>query len=314
MKVFLFGGTGFIGSRVVASLVRGGHTVSALARGQEKADFLRKLGATPHIGDLEQPQTIPEAIKGAEVIINAASPPFLGRFTMKRMAQEKQRFLIQMTTMLEAVVRVNQAPVIYTEGTMFRGDSGDGWLDETSPYKFDKGYGRVGEPRARYIQSMDEQYRLPLIKIMITGAYGNGSWFKQSVYDYMKKGWFRIFGDGKNVWSFVHVNDVAEAYRLAVEKLPIGQSFVLADDEPCTFLDFANLVAREMGKLPVKFFPKWVGGILAGGVTLEALTMNQKARNTKAKKELGWKLKYPTYKEGIPAVIRELEGQTSSSK
>lgn len=74
MKVFVFGGIGFIDSRVVASLVRSGHTVSALARSQEKTDFLRKLGASPHFGDLEQPQTIREAIKGSEVIVNAAFP------------------------------------------------------------------------------------------------------------------------------------------------------------------------------------------------------------------------------------------------
>ena len=74
MKVFVFGGTGFIGSRIVASLVRSGHTVSALARSQGKTDFLRKLGASPHFGDLEQLQTIRGAIKGSEVIVSAAFP------------------------------------------------------------------------------------------------------------------------------------------------------------------------------------------------------------------------------------------------
>lgn len=314
MKVFVFGGTGFIGSRVVASLVRSGHTVSALARSQGKADFLSKLGASPRLGDLEQPQTIPDAIKGCEVIVDAAFPPFTGRSTMRRVRRDREVALIQMKNLLEAVVRVKQVPLILTEGTMFLGDSEDGWLDEASPYKLNKGYGRLGELTIPYIQRMKEQYHLPLIKIMITGAYGPGSWFKESVYGYMKKGWFRVFGDGKTVWSLVHVNDVAEAYRLAVEKLPIGQSFIVADDEPCMMVDFANLVAREMGKPPVKFVPKWVGGILAGSVTLEAMTMNQRVRNTKAKKELGWKPKYPTYKEGVPAVIRELEGRTSSSR
>ena len=309
MNVFVFGGTGFIGSRVVTSLVRSGHTVSALARSQEKAGFLRKLGASPRLGDLAQPQTIPDAIKGAEVIVQAAFPPFLGRSTTRRVRRDGEVGLIQMKNLLEAVVQVNKVPVILTEGTMLRGDSGDGWLDETSPYRFDKGHGRLGEPSIPYVLKMERQHNLPLVRIMITGAYGPGSWFKESVYDYVKKGWFRIFGDGKNIWSLVHVDDVAEAYRLAVEKLPIGQSFVVADDEPCTMLDFANLVAREMGKPPVKFFPKWVGGIMLGNVLLEALTMNQRARNTKAKKELGWKPKYPTYKEGIPAVIRELEGR-----
>ncbi|MEW6142104.1 MAG: NAD-dependent epimerase/dehydratase family protein [Chloroflexota bacterium] len=308
MKVFVLGGTGFIGSRVVRTLVQSGHHVTALARRPEKAAFLEGLGAVAKYGDLEQPQTIPEAIKGCEVIVNAACPSFLGRFTMKRVRRDRERALIQAKNLLEAVVQFNKVPVIFTEGTMLRGDSGDGWLDEKSPYRLDKAYGRLAELRVPYVQKMEQQHRLPLITVMITGAYGPGSWFKQSVYDYMKRGWFRIFGDGRNVWSLVHVDDVAEAYRLIVEKLPVGQSFVVADDEPCTMLELANFVVRQIRKPPVKHFPRWLGGIMLGSVLLEALTMNQRSRNTKAKKELGWKLKYPTYREGIPAVIKELEG------
>ena len=189
-------------------------------------------------------------------------------------------------------------------------------MDETSPYRLDKGWGRTLDLEVPYVQKMAQQHHLPLIKIMIPGAYGPGGWFKESFYDNMKKGWFRIFGDGKNVWTLVHVDDVAEAYRLAAEKLPVGQSFVVADDDPCSMVDLANFVARQMGKPPVKFFPfpKWVGRIMLGSVLLEALTMTQRVRNTKAKRELGWKPKYPTYKEGLPAVIRELEGRTSSSR
>src|SRR4030067_2712168 len=100
MKVFVFGGTGFIGSRVAASLVRSGHSVSALARSQEKADFIRKLGASPHIGDLEEPETIPGAIKGTDVIVHAAFPSFLGRFNMKRMRQDREIALIQMKNLV----------------------------------------------------------------------------------------------------------------------------------------------------------------------------------------------------------------------
>lgn len=309
MKVFVLGGTGFIGSRVVKSLVQGGHNVTALARGPEKAAFLETLGAVTKYGDLEQPQTIREAIKGCEVIVNAAFVPFLGRSTSKRVQRDRERGLNQMKNLLEAVNQTNKVPVVLTEGTMALGDSGNGWLDETSIYRFDKGHGRLLALATPYSQRMEKQEHLSLIRVIITGAYGPGSWFKESVYDLMNKGWFRVFGDGRNVWSLVHVDDVAYAYRLAVEKLPIGQSFVIADDEPCTMLDFANFVARQIGKPPVKCFPKWVGSIVLGSVLLEALTMNQKARNTKAKRELGWKLKYPTYREGIPAVIQELKGR-----
>ena len=116
-----------------------------------------------------------------------------------------------------------------------------------------------------------------------------------------------VVGDGLNVWSFVHVDDVVEAYRLVVEKLPIGQTFTLADDEPCTYVDFANVIADQLDKPHVKHMPKWIASVLLGSVLCEAMTMNQKVKNIKVKTQLGWKLKYPSYRVGIPAAIAEIE-------
>jgi len=148
---------------------------------------------------------------------------------------------------------------------------------------------------------------MAIITMSLGGTYGPGTWFKESVYAYIKKGRGMIVGRGENVWSFVHVDDIAEAYRLAVKKLPIGQTFTLADDVPCTYVDFANFVADQMKKPRVKHMPVWLANPLLGSVLCEAMTMNQKIKNVKAKTELGWKLMYPSYKEGIPATLAEIE-------
>lgn len=312
MKVFVFGGTGFVGSRIVKCLVQNKHTVSTLARSQEKAETLKRMGTIPHLGDLNKRETIRDAIRGSDVIVNAACSPFLGRMTMRRARRDSQEMFTQMKNLLDAVSEIGKVPVILTEGTMAYGDSQNNWLDESSSYTFDKGYGRLLQLNMSYAQKMAEEKQLSLITMSLPGVYGSGTWFKESVYDYIKKGMGMVVGDGQNVWSFVHVDDVAEAYRLAVEKLPIGHKFTLADDEPCRYVDFANFVADQLGKPHVKHMPKWAASVMLGSVLCEALTMNQKVKNIKAKTQLDWKLNYPSYQVGIPATIAEIE--TSSSQ
>lgn len=306
MKILVLGGTGFIGSRIVKDLVVHGHTVFALTRDRDKADTLQRLGAEPRLGDLEQRQTLREAMEGVEVVVNLAFPNFLGRMTMRRMRRDAKAGLVQMQNLLETVSDVGPLPVVLTEGSMAFGDSGTGWLEESSKYTFDRGHGRLLRLSVPYARRMASERKLPIVTVSISGAYGPGSWFKESLYAYIEKGRGMVVGDGQNIWSFVHVDDVVGAYRLVVEKLPVGRTFTLADDEPVKYVDFANFLADQLGKPHVKHMPRWVAKVLMGSVLSEALTMNQRVRSTRARTELGWRPRYATYREGIPAVVEEI--------
>jgi len=306
MKVFVFGGTGFIGSRVVKSLVSAGHEVSAPARTPETSAYLKQLGGSAKAGDLDRPETLREAVVGSDVIVNLATPSFLGRIGERRLRDLSHQKLQQTKNLMEAVAEAGDIPIILSEGILVFGDSGPEWVDETAPYD-PRGFARIGSPATEFAIKAVEEKNLRLIRMLPGGVYGAGSWFKESVYRLVKRGWFRVFGDGQNVLSYVHVDDVAEAYRLAAERLPVGEAIALIDDEPTKTMDFANFVAEQVGRPPVKSLPKWVGAIAAGGVVAEALTINCKVRNRKAKELLGWRPKYPTYREGIPAAIAEIE-------
>jgi len=308
VKVLVLGGTGFVGSRVVKSLIHHGHNVVALTRDRDRAETLRRMGALPHLGDLERWETLRQAMQGAEVVVNLAFPNFLGRMTMRRMRRDAGKGLVQMRNLLEALAEVGRVPVVLTEGSMALGDSGTGWLDETSAYTFDRGHGRLLHLSVPYAQRMAIERQLPIVTVSISGVYGPGSWFKESLYTYIEKGAGIVVGDGQNIWSFVHVDDVAEAYRLVVEQLPIGRTFTLADDEPVTYNDFANHLADLLGKPHVKHMPRWVARLLMGSVLCEALTMNQRVSSTRARTELGWQPQYDTYRAGIPAVVEAIRG------
>jgi len=306
VKLLVLGGSGFIGSRVVQRLIQHGHSVLALARDRDKAETLRRMGAHPRLGDLERRETLRDAMEGAEVVVNLAFPTFLGRMTMYRMRRDARMGLVQMQNLLEAVTDVGPVPVVLTEGSMAFGDSGTGWLDETSMYRFDRGHGRLLRLSVPYAQQMATERQLPIVTVSISGAYGPGSWFKESLYSYIAKGRGMVVGEGRNVWSFVHVDDVVDAYRLVVEQLPIGRTFALADSEPVTYIDFANFIADQLGKRHVKHMSPWVARLLMGSVLCEALTMNQRVSSTRARTELGWLPRYDTYRVGIPAVIEAI--------
>jgi 2-alkyl-3-oxoalkanoate reductase len=306
VNVLVLGGTGFIGRRVAGSLVEHGHSVSVLTRDPGKADALKRIGARPILGDLGSRDSLYGAIRGSEIVVNVAFPNFLGRMTMRRMRRDAQEGLNQMRNLLETISQMRDIPVILTEGTMAYGDSGGGWLDEKSAYTFDSGHGRLLALSVPYARRLASERELPIATISIAGAYGPGSWFRESLHAYIARGWGMVIGEGENIWSFVHVDDVAEAYRLAVEKLPIGRTFTLADDEPVRYADFANAVADHMGKPRVRHMPRWTADLLLGNVLTEALTLNQRVRNSTAKTELGWQLRYPTYREGIPASVSEI--------
>ena len=306
LKVSIFGGAGFIGSRVAKCLLNHGHQVVALVRSQQKGANLAQLGAVIKIGDLNNGDHIKETIRGTNIVINLAVPSYKGRVGYGRVRDISRDFVTYVKNILDEAKQADNIPVILSEGTFIWGDSGDGWHDETSEFK-PLGMGRIGELSTPFVQKLIEEKKAPIIRIIAAATYGATGWFEYAVYDLIKKGWYRTFGDGQNVMSFVYIDDVADAYRLAVEKQPIGESFAIVDDHPVKFKEFANCAARAMGKPPVKSMPKWLGNIIVGKVWVEELTMNHRVRNSKAKEKLGWFPAHVSYEQGIPEAIAEIE-------
>lgn len=306
MKVCVFGGAGFIGSRVVKRLLQTGHQLVVTLRHPERGAELAKLGASIMPGDLSSRDDIRKAISGTDVIINLAVPSYKGRVGYGRVQTIARQFMTYVGAIIEESRHAGGIPVIISEGTFIWGDSGNGWHDESSAFR-PLGMGRIGQLSTPYVRELMDEKKAPIIRIIAAATYGADGWFEYAMYDLMKKGWYRTFGHGQNVMSFVYIDDVAEAYRLAVEKLPVGESFAIVDDHPVKMKDFANRLARTMGKPPVKSLPKWTGNLMAGKVWVEELTMNHRVRNTRARENLGWRPKYASYEQGIPEAVKQIE-------
>ncbi len=126
----------------------------------------------------------------------------------------------------------------------------------------------------------------------------------------MTSGRFGIFGKGDNYIPRIHVEDCANAFVLAIEALPIGESFILADDTPCTMREFNEFMAECSDMPKPRTIPRFIARLALGKTLLETMEMNCIVTNEKAKRMLGWVLKYPSYREGLVDTIRELEGRT----
>jgi nucleoside-diphosphate-sugar epimerase len=112
------------------------------------------------------------------------------------------------------------------------------------------------------------------------------------------KGRFPIVGSGGGVWSFIHVDDAAEATALAVERAEPG-IYNIADDEPARVAEWLPVLARAIGAKPPRRIPGWLARIVAGDLALVMMTTVRGASNQKAKSAFDWRLRYPTWRVGF---------------
>lgn len=110
-----------------------------------------------------------------------------------------------------------------------------------------------------------------------------------------------IIGGGQGLWSFIHIDDAAMATKLAIESDVTG-IFNIVDDEPAKAADWLPDLARLLGAKPPMRVPAWLVRPLVGPYIVNAMTANRGSSNAKAKRELGWRPAYPSWREGFRAL------------
>jgi nucleoside-diphosphate-sugar epimerase len=109
---------------------------------------------------------------------------------------------------------------------------------------------------------------------------------------------FPLVGDGAGVWSFIHLEDAAAATVLALEH--DGPAvYNVVDDEPSPTAEWLPELARIVGAKPPRHFPVWLARLFAGEAPVVMATESRGASNAKAKRELGWTLRYPSWRQGF---------------
>jgi nucleoside-diphosphate-sugar epimerase len=307
MKVFVIGGTGFLGTYLLPKLLKEKHEVTVLTRHKATTHILQAHGFQTVIGDLLQPDFFISSLTPHDVVISIAMPDIKPHKISNSEFKVLQNHTTKYFSTSIAVAESFNCPLVLTLGTSFRTRPGQ-VADENWPIeRF--GMTRVGELVDPLIALVERQGSPQLIQLLPGEIYGPGGLFKNLMYEWMKKGKYRVIGSGDNHIPRVHVEDCAEAYIQVLKKMPVGEKFIIADDGPCTVRDFADYMAALMNVPRPKSLPGFIAKMAIGKLLYETVTMNCVVSNSKAKQQLDWTLRYPSFREGLPATIDEIENE-----
>src|SRR5262249_49662039 len=127
------------------------------------------------------------------------------------------------------------------------------------------------------------------------GFYGAAN---DEMIEPVRKRMFPIVGNGDGVSSFIHLDDAAAATVLALENGGVGINNIV-DDDPAPVRVWLPVLAQVLGAKPPRHFPIWLARLFAGDALVMMQTESRGASNAKAKRELGWSLRYPTWRQGF---------------
>lgn len=310
MRVFVAGATGALGRRLVPMLVASGHEVIGMTRTHAKRDLVRSLGARPVVADALDPEAVGRVISETEpeVIVHqlTALPGSLDPRRFDRDFALTNRLRTEGTDHLLSAGRaigirrfIAQSyagwPFARTGGAV-KGE--DDPLDSDPPKPLRRTLGAI-----RHLEDAVTGAGWTEGVVLRYGAfYGPGTSFALEPagahVELIRKRAFPIIGRGAGVWSFVHVDDAAAATRAAVEHARRG-IYNIVDDEPAPVSRWLPALAEAAGARPPLRVPSWLGRIVAGEVATIMMTEVRGASNEKARRELGWRPRYPSWRQGF---------------
>jgi 2-alkyl-3-oxoalkanoate reductase len=306
MKVFVAGASGAIGRPLVPKLVAAGHEVTGMTRRPERAEQIRAAGAEAVICDAFDAEGLREAVAGAEPevvvhLLTALPPTFKPRSDLG----PTNRVRVEGTRNLVAAARDAGARRLVAESVaFFYAPEGDLVKDETAPL-YARPPGAFGDA-AVALADLEGQVLgaqdLEGVILRYGWLYGPGTYYASdgSLAKDTRKRRSPIVGQGTGVFSFVHVDDAAGATVAAVERGDPGV-YNVVDDEPAPLHEWAPVYAQALGAKPPRRVPVWLARLVAGPAMAETALTLRGASNAKAKRELGWQPRHPSWREGFRA-------------
>ncbi|WP_433432391.1 NAD-dependent epimerase/dehydratase family protein [Nonomuraea sp. CA-141351] len=305
MRVFVAGGTGVLGRRLVPLLVARGHQVTATTTSAAKLGLVEQLGAEAVVMDGLDAVSVGEAVAKArpEVIVHqmtAISVAHAGKPDMKHMDQwfaGTNRLRTEGTDHLLAAAEATGVTDFVAQGyAAWNGIREGGWV-KTEQDPVDPMTGTPAEPGMTAVGHVED------VVVKAGGAVLRYGWFygpgaTDDLVEPVRKRQFPVVGGGAGYCSWVHLDDAASATVLAVEQQARGV-FNIVDDEPAPANQWLPYLAACAGaKRPMRV-PTWLARPLAGQVAVTMMTEGRGFSNAKAKRELGWELRYPSWRQGF---------------
>jgi nucleoside-diphosphate-sugar epimerase len=304
MRVFVAGGTGVMGRRLVPQLVARGHQVTATTTSAAKLNLLAHLGAEGVVMDGLDAASVGEAVAAArpDAIVNqmtAISAMHAGKPDMRHFdrffAATNQLRSEGTDYLLAAAEATGVSHVVAQSAGIWNGIREGGWVKtEEDPLPQETGKFRTAAEAIAHLE--DAVVKAGGAALRYGGFYGPGATDDQ--VELVRKRMFPLVGGGTGYMSWVHLDDAASATVLAVEQQAKGV-FNIVDDEPAPAGEWLPHLAACAGAKPPMRVPKWLARLLAGELVVTMMTEGRGFSNAKAKRELGWELRYPSWRQGF---------------
>ena len=315
MKVFVAGATGALGRQLVPQLVARGHEVVGMTRRAAKQDLVRSLGARPVVADALDPDAVAQAVASAEpeVIVHQLTA-LSGKMSAREMRHPDRSVAATMTNRLrtEATDHLLAAGravgarrfVAQSFGAFRFARTGGPVQTEADPLDTDPP-GALGVVQAAYLYLERAVTTIEWgdgLALRYGGFYGPGTGLSLAPDAVMaapiRKRRFPLVGGGGGVWSHIHIEDAAAATVAAVEHGRPGV-YNVVDDEPAPVREWLPVLASALDAKPPRRVPRWLGRLAAGEMATIMMTDVRGASNEKAKRELGWKPRYASWRQGF---------------
>ena len=305
MRVFVAGGSGVLGRCLVPQLVARGHQVTATTTSAAKLDVLARLGADGVVMDGLDAMSVGEAVASArpEVIVHqmtAISIAHAGKPDIKhpdRWFATTNRLRTEGTDHLLAAAEAAGVSHVVAQGyASWNGIRQGGWV-KTEEDPLDLLEGTAAQAGLEALRHAEDVVLKAGGAVLRYGAfYGPGAIDDQ--VELVRKRQYPLVGRGTGYSSWVHLDDAASATVLAVEQKVQGV-FNIVDDEPAPASEWLPYLAACAGaKRPMRV-PAWLARLLAGDQAVVMMTEGRGFSNAKAKRELGWQLRYPSWRQGF---------------
>lgn len=307
MRIFIAGATGVLGRQLVRRFTDVGHEVVGLARSDANAEVIRALGGRSARADLFDLDSLTQAAEGADVVIHAATaiPAGAGMRFRKgwkandRIRRQGTRILTQAAAAVGAGAYLQQS-VAWVVRTAPGGPAYD---EDTPPDPPELLRSAVDGERIARSAGAAHGFRVGVLR----GGSFYGPEASRSMAALVRERRMPVVGAGTQLVAPIHEADVARAFLVAAESDAEGTWHVV-DDEPVPYATLLRHFASAMEAPEPRRIPRWLGRLVLGRHVLESLTTSMNTSNARARRELGWVPRFPTYRDGMAATVWAREG------
>jgi 2-alkyl-3-oxoalkanoate reductase len=311
MKIFVAGATGVVGFPTVHALVLAGHEVRGTARGAEKAQLLRAIGAEPVSVDIYDTEQLRKAMRGCDAAMRLTTK-LAGSLTAMRaksfFAETNRLRTVGARRIVDAALAENVGTYIHESVCFVYRDAGDAIVTESSPTQ------ASAEEMQAVLTGEEEAARLTSqggrgIVLRFGGFYSADAPSTRDTADLVRRRMLPQLGRASFYLPSIYVEDAAHAIVRSLSAPP--GIYNVCDDEPLTFASYLAEVARAVGaKAPLRL-PEFLGPVLMG-YPWQWIKRSIRASNARLKEVTGWSPRVKSAREGWPLVVQLLSSRRAA--